>query len=465
MKRLSRDRSSPEASAGSVAFEGEGEFSCDYRSRCSTMNLESCCSALPNSLFCCPEGSRLQSRYSSRFHVLFRQPEDLLVAVHRRSKAVQLLGRIPTRCPRIPDQEPLNSDTLAPPDPNLIKDILLGKVYRDDIKLISNKSDLTLNPLELNLEDSDLIDLESINLRVVTKLDPTEIINMNSKDINLNLNNSELNLKVEHPRVLLKSILGVAPLDLHLKECVFLDWTYFTIPRTNFTVRECISPYSYVISLTVVPTSVMDTLPHLLSPIPAGDSLGYPIMVVSQNPSSYHIPDSSIMPSILLSSYNLESCCSALPNSLFCCPEGSHLQSRDSSMFHVLLRQPEDLLVAVHRRSKAVQPLGRIPTRCPRIPDQDLTTWSIVDLESITSRILSSTLESPHRYCQRQYAIDLKFSVQTVVRVMLVITLLEAHNNFGVQCRLVRITHFVADVSLLLSFMEKDVIEADKSEA
>ncbi|KAL0910056.1 hypothetical protein M5K25_020984 [Dendrobium thyrsiflorum] len=162
--------------------------------------------------------------------------------------------------PDLRDLEPLNIDTLAHPDPNLIKDVPLDKVCRDDINLILKETDLTLNTLKLNSEDSDLIispteltpnnsdlilnnfdgdvdnleleviqlnllpdlnpdliDPESIDLRVLTKPDPIENINMNLEDSNLDLNDSEPNLKNEHPLVLLDSIFGVAPLNLHLK--------------------------------------------------------------------------------------------------------------------------------------------------------------------------------------------------------------------------------------------------------
>ncbi|KAH0458160.1 hypothetical protein IEQ34_013475 [Dendrobium chrysotoxum] len=216
--------------------------------------------------------------------------------------------------PELGDLEPLNVNTLAHPDPSLLKDIPLDKVCIDDIKLISKETDQILSALKLNLEDSDLfisptkltpnnselilnnydgdvdnlelevirlnllpnsdhdlVDPESIDLRAITKPDPIEIINMNLEDSSLNLNDSEPNWKNEPTRVLLESILGVAPLDLCLKEGVFLNWTYLTIPRTDFNVKESLSPYFHVTSLTVVPTSVMDTLPHFLSLIPVGD--------------------------------------------------------------------------------------------------------------------------------------------------------------------------------------------------
>ncbi|KAL0915387.1 hypothetical protein M5K25_015799 [Dendrobium thyrsiflorum] len=240
--------------------------------------------------------------------------------------------------PDLGDLEPVNLDTLAHSDPNLIKDISLDKVCLDDINLISKEADLTLKTLKLNSKDydlivsptettpnnsdlildnsdgdvdnlklevsqlnlppelnPDLIDPELIDLRVITKLDHIESSNMSSEDSNLTLRDYEPNLNNDPPLILLESILGVAPLDLYLRECVCLDWTYLTIPSIDFNVRGSIDLYLHVTSLNVVPTSI-------LSLIPTGDSLGYPIMVVSQDPSTYHIPDSSNMPSTLLSS-------------------------------------------------------------------------------------------------------------------------------------------------------------------
>ncbi|KAL0907279.1 hypothetical protein M5K25_021679 [Dendrobium thyrsiflorum] len=225
---------------------------------------------------------------------------------------------------------PLDLDTLIHPDPNLIKDIPLDKVCMDDINLIPKEVDLILNTLKLNSEDSDLIvsptketsnnsdlilnnsdednlDLEvnqldllpeldpdlidpkSIELRVMTKHDPIENTNMSLEDINLKLKDFELNWNNEHSLVLLESILGVAQLDLHLKESVLPDWAYHITPPTDW--NENISPRFHV-----VPTSNLDTLPRLLSPIHAGDSWGYVIMVESDDPLSYHTPDSYIFP-------------------------------------------------------------------------------------------------------------------------------------------------------------------------
>ncbi|KAL0926656.1 hypothetical protein M5K25_002896 [Dendrobium thyrsiflorum] len=230
--------------------------------------------------------------------------------------------------PELGSLEPLDLDTLIHPDPNLIKDIPLYKVCMDDINLIPKEADLTLNTLKLNSEDSDLIvsptketsnnsdlilnnsdednlDLEvsqldllpeldpdlidpkSIELRVMTKHDPIENTNMSLEGRNLKLKDFELNWNNEHSLVLLESILGVAPLNLHLKESVLPDWAYHITPPTDW--NENISPRFHV-----VPTSNLDTLPRLLSPIPAGDSLGYVIMVESDDPSSYHTPDSYI---------------------------------------------------------------------------------------------------------------------------------------------------------------------------
>ncbi|KAL0903128.1 hypothetical protein M5K25_027482 [Dendrobium thyrsiflorum] len=132
----------------------------------------------------------------------------------------------------------------------------------------------------------------------MTKQDPIENTNMSLEDKNLKLKDFEPNWNNEHSLVLLESILGVAPLDLHLIECVFPDLAYLTISCTDFNVRDSISPYLPVASLTVVPAFVLETLPHLLSPIPAGDSLGYPIVVMSHDPSPYRVPDSYILSSI-----------------------------------------------------------------------------------------------------------------------------------------------------------------------
>ncbi|KAL0922036.1 hypothetical protein M5K25_005995 [Dendrobium thyrsiflorum] len=199
--------------------------------------------------------------------------------------------------PELGSLEPLDLDTLIHPDPNLIKDIPLDKVCMDDINLIPKEADLTLNTLKLNSEDSDLIvsptketsnnsdlisnnsdednlDLEvsqldllpeldpdlidpkSIELRVMTKHDPIENTNMSLEDRNLKLKDFELNWNNEHSLVLLESILGVAPLDLHLKESVLPDWAYHITPPTDW--NENISPRFHV-----VPTSNLDTLPHL----------------------------------------------------------------------------------------------------------------------------------------------------------------------------------------------------------
>ncbi|KAL0908549.1 hypothetical protein M5K25_023048 [Dendrobium thyrsiflorum] len=234
-----------------------------------------------------------------------------------------------------PELEPLNFNALVNPEPNPIKDIPLDKVYLNDINLISKETDLTLSTMELNSEDSDsiitstgltshnselivdnpdednldlevsqfdllseldpdLIDPKSIELRVMTKHDPIENTNMSLEDRNLKLKDFELNWNNEHSLVLLESILGVATLDLHLKESVLPDWDYHITPLTDLT--ENISPHFHV-----VPTSTRDTLPRLLSPIPTGDSLGYVIMVESDDPSSYHTSDSYILPATSLS--------------------------------------------------------------------------------------------------------------------------------------------------------------------
>ncbi|KAL0924634.1 hypothetical protein M5K25_005483 [Dendrobium thyrsiflorum] len=235
--------------------------------------------------------------------------------------------------------EPLDIATLVHPDPNFIKDIPLDKVYLEDINLISKDADLTLNTLKLSSYDSDfivspnettpnnsdlilnnsdvdnlelkvsqldllpkldpgLINPKPIELRVITKHEPIENTYMSLEDSNLNLKDSEPKWNNEHSFVLLESILGVAPLDLHLTKCVFPDLAYHNFLCTDFNIRESLSPYLPVASLTIVPASVLETLPNLLSPIPAGDSLGYPIVVMSHDPSSYYIPNFYIMPSI-----------------------------------------------------------------------------------------------------------------------------------------------------------------------
>ncbi|KAL0918008.1 hypothetical protein M5K25_013123 [Dendrobium thyrsiflorum] len=222
--------------------------------------------------------------------------------------------------------EPLDLDTLVHPDPNFIKDIPLDKVCLDDINLISKEAYLTSKTLKLSSKDSDfivspnettpnnfdlilnnfdvdnlelevsqldllpeldpdLIDPKSIELRVITKHDHIENTNMSLEDSNLNLKDSEPNWNNENSLILLESILG----------CIFPNLAYLTIPCTDFNVREIISPYLPAASLTIVPTFVLETLPHILSPIPAGD---YPIVVMSHDPSSYHISDSYIMLSI-----------------------------------------------------------------------------------------------------------------------------------------------------------------------
>ncbi|KAL0908263.1 hypothetical protein M5K25_022749 [Dendrobium thyrsiflorum] len=195
-----------------------------------------------------------------------------------------------------PELEPLNFNALVNPEPNPIKDIPLDKVYLNDINLISKETDLTLSTMELNSEDSDsiitstrltshnselivdnpdednldlglsqldllpelypdLIDPKSIELRVMTKHDHIENTNMSLEDRKLKLKDFELNWNK------LESILGVAPLDLHLKESVLPDWAYHITLPTDLT--ENISPHFHV-----VPTPTLDTLPRLLSHIP-----------------------------------------------------------------------------------------------------------------------------------------------------------------------------------------------------
>ncbi|PKU71259.1 hypothetical protein MA16_Dca007256 [Dendrobium catenatum] len=224
--------------------------------------------------------------------------------------------------PELGKLKPLNFETLAHPDPSLLEDNPLDKVCLDDN---SKDSDLIISPTEMILSNYDsilensngdmgnlefevsqlnlspnIIKLEPIDLKVMTIPDPIENICMHLEDSDLAFSGSEPNWRIEHPRVLLESILGVAPLELHLKECDFLDWTYLTTPRTDLNVRGSLSPYFHVTTLTVVPPSVMNTLPNFLSLIPDGDSLGYPIMVMNQDPSSYLISDSFILPAMFL---------------------------------------------------------------------------------------------------------------------------------------------------------------------
>ncbi|KAH0455977.1 hypothetical protein IEQ34_016009 [Dendrobium chrysotoxum] len=215
--------------------------------------------------------------------------------------------------PDLGDLEPLNLSTSVHLTPNLLKDIPLNKVYLGDSNVISKEANLTLNTLNLNSEDPDLvvspteltldnsggsnlesevvqlnllpelnpdlIDPESMDLRAITKSGSVENNNMISEDSILNQKDLKPSVKEEPPLVLLRSILGVASLDLHVKECVSTNLTYLTIPCIDFNARESIGPCLPISHLTVVPTYALNTLPHLLGPIPAGDSLGYPIMV------------------------------------------------------------------------------------------------------------------------------------------------------------------------------------------
>ncbi|KAL0905827.1 hypothetical protein M5K25_024266 [Dendrobium thyrsiflorum] len=167
--------------------------------------------------------------------------------------------------PKLGGLEPLDLDTLVHFDLNLVKEIPLDKVCLNDSNLISKETGLTLSTLNLKLKGS-----------------------------NLTLDDAEPNLYYKSSFDLLEPILEVAPLDLHLKESVLPDWAYHITPPTD--LNENISPHFHV-----MPTSTLDTLPRLLSPIPAGDSLGYVIMVKSDDPSSYHTPDSYILPATSLS--------------------------------------------------------------------------------------------------------------------------------------------------------------------
>ncbi|XP_020678773.2 uncharacterized protein LOC110096947 [Dendrobium catenatum] len=237
--------------------------------------------------------------------------------------------------PELEKLEPLNVDTLAHPDPSLLEDNSLNKVCLNDSNVILKEANLTLNTLNLNLEDLDLAvtptkltldnlddnDLESevvklnllpdvspnltnpepVNLKVIPKSDSIDDKNMSSEDNDLILKVSEPNLNNGSHLILLESILGITHLDLHFKECDFRDWAYLTTPRTDFNVRENLNPHFHITNLAVVPSYVMDTIPNFLSPIPAGDSFGYSIMVVSQETSSYLVPDSFVLPTMFLS--------------------------------------------------------------------------------------------------------------------------------------------------------------------
>ncbi|KAL0911854.1 hypothetical protein M5K25_017781 [Dendrobium thyrsiflorum] len=248
------------------------------------------------------------------------------------------LGSLHDLNPDLGELEPLNFNALVNAKFNTIEDIPLDKFYLDDINLIVKDSDLTLSTMEIYSENFDIMvapteltpnnsdvvlnnsevgvsqtnllpglnldlcDPESLDLKVMTKPDLTKNISINLEGINLTSNNSEPILEDEHPIIFWKSIFGVAPQDLYSAVCVLPDVTYLATPCTDFNIRESLSPYLPVVSLTVVPSFVLETLPHLLSPIPAGDSLGYPIMVMSHDPSPYCVPDSYILPSISSSS-------------------------------------------------------------------------------------------------------------------------------------------------------------------
>ncbi|PKU80886.1 hypothetical protein MA16_Dca009298 [Dendrobium catenatum] len=230
----------------------------------------------------CPESKSSRNEYSS-------SGRDLSRDFFEDETELSDLDSMQDLNPELGKLEHLNVDTLAHPIPSLLEDNSLDKICLDDINLISNGADLVVNTANLNSKVSDLI------------IPPIKNISLNLEDSDLSLKISEPKLNNESPLVLLEYILGVAPLELHLKECDFRDWAYLTTPRTDFIVRESLSPYFPVTTLTVVPTSVMDTIPNFLSLIPNGDSLGYPIITVSQDPSSYLVPDSFILLAMCLS--------------------------------------------------------------------------------------------------------------------------------------------------------------------
>ncbi|KAI0497718.1 hypothetical protein KFK09_020952 [Dendrobium nobile] len=236
--------------------------------------------------------------------------------------------------PELGKVDPLDVDTSGHPDPSLLEDNSLNKVSLDDSNVILKEANLTLNTSNLNLEDYDLAvtptkltlenlddnDLESevvklnllpdvsptltnpkpVNLKVIPKSDSIDDKDMSLEDSDLILKVSKPNLNNGSHLILLESILGITPLDLHFKECDFHDWAYLTT-CTDFNVRESLTPYFHVTTLIVIPTSDMDIIPKSLSLIPAGDSFGYPVMTVNQEPPLYLIPDSFVLPDIVLS--------------------------------------------------------------------------------------------------------------------------------------------------------------------
>ncbi|KAH0469113.1 hypothetical protein IEQ34_002345 [Dendrobium chrysotoxum] len=87
--------------------------------------------------------------------------------------------------PDLGDQEPLNLNTSVHLTPNLLKDIPLDKVYLDDSNVISKEANLTLNTLNLNSEDPDLV------------VSPTELTLDNFDGSNLESEVVQLNLLPE----------------------------------------------------------------------------------------------------------------------------------------------------------------------------------------------------------------------------------------------------------------------------
>ncbi|KAL0928137.1 hypothetical protein M5K25_000004 [Dendrobium thyrsiflorum] len=122
--------------------------------------------------------------------------------------------------PKLGGLEPLDLDTLVHFNLNLVKEIPLDKVCLNDSNLISKETGLTLSTLNLKLKGS-----------------------------NLTLDDAEPNLYHKSSFDLLEPILGVAPLDLHLKESVLPDWAYHITPPTD--LNENISQHFHV-------------MPHLL---------------------------------------------------------------------------------------------------------------------------------------------------------------------------------------------------------
>ncbi|KAI0511779.1 hypothetical protein KFK09_012411 [Dendrobium nobile] len=150
---------------------------------------------------------------------------------------------------------------------------LITEMNSDNSDLILDSSDGDLANLRLNVSQSNLShdssETEPTDLRIETKPDFT------LENSTLSLKSFEPNLNNEPPFVSLEFNFGAATWNLYLTTCVIPDF-----------------------SLTIVPTDVLGTFSHLISPMPADESLRYPLMDVSQDQSSYFIPDSYFLPVI-----------------------------------------------------------------------------------------------------------------------------------------------------------------------